>query len=249
MLIGGFFVNFLDKIVPDKQLRAFIGVYVLLSFIGCVMVLFRIFYTGKFTYVYLVWNLFLAWIPFGLSVLIASIYMNYNKKTVLIGLLGIVWLFFYPNAPYIITDYIHIRSIKFYLYEDGLFTGFNTDFIVWYDFVMNSTFIITGFLLGFVSLFLLHKVVSDRFSKLSGWSFVAGILLMSSFGIYLGRFIRWNSWDIVSNPFALMNSVLDNMHIQSLSFTALLSVFLLLIYIGLYQLTALNLIKMKEHRL
>lgn len=210
------------------------------------MVAFRIYFTAEISYLYLVWNLFLAWVPFVLSILIISIYYTYrnrNSRNVGITLLGVLWLFFYPNAPYIITDYIHIRGINFYLFQGGRFIGFNEDLLVWFDFVMNSLFIFTGFLLGFASLYIMQKVISSRFSSAISWGFVTATLVLSSFGIYLGRFIRWNSWDVIANPNALLRSVLDSLHKQAFSFTLLFSVFLLLIYIALYTLTNLNSIK------
>lgn len=242
-------MTFFQKLLSDQQFKSIIGVYLSLSFIGCLMVLYRIFITLEIDYLYLIWNLFLAWIPFGLSVLIRSIYFKNTgskKRNIAILLAGVVWFFFYPNAPYMITDFIHFRGIKFYLYKDGRFAGFNDDFIVWYDFVMNSIFILTGFLLGFLSLYLLQRVIFVKIGKVSSWGFVCGVLLFSSFGIYLGRFIRWNTWDIVSNPVSLMKSVMESLHLQALSFTFLFSFFLLLIYIALYQLTYLNLLKDKS---
>lgn len=233
----------LDKLLPDKQIKHLIGVYFILSFVGCIMVFYRIFLTVEIGYLYLIWNLFLAWIPFVVSVLIFFLMKNDSRKKLkrsLIVPLGFVWLFFYPNAPYIITDYIHIRGIPFYLFQKGRFSGFNPDFIVWFDFVMNSLFIFTGFLLGFVSLNLIHRIVIIRYGRLAGWGFVGVILALSSFGIYLGRFIRWNTWDIVSQPLALFKSVINSIHIEALSFTLLFSFFLILIYVALSQLTSLG---------
>lgn len=233
------------------QIRSLLGIYCGLSFIGFVMVLFRIYLTSEIAYLYLIWNLFLAWVPFVLSLLIMFLVsgskVRWNRRIYLTPI-GLAWLFFYPNAPYIITDFIHFRGIDFYSFQNGQFSGFNTSFIVWYDFVMNSTCIITGFLLGFISLFLLQRVVMQRFGTPSGWGFVVTILILSSFGIYLGRFIRWNSWDVISNPFALMRSVFDSIHMQSFSFTILFSIFLLLIYIALYTLMTLNFGKMNMRR-
>jgi uncharacterized membrane protein len=150
--------------------------------------------------------------------------------------IGGAWIVFYPNAPYIITDFIHLSGVRYY----SATMGYNVSFIVWYDFIMFSLFILTGFLLGFVSLYIMQRLIQDRFSRWLGWLFSAGTLFLSSFGIYLGRFIRWNSWDVLVNPVALIDSVLESFHMHALAFTVTFGLFLLLIYIALFNLTYLN---------
>ena len=113
-------------------------------------------------------------------------------------------------------------------------------FIVWYDFVMVSLFILTGFLLGFVSLYIIQSLIQDRFGKWLSWLFSICVLFISSYGIYLGRFIRWNSWDIISNPVSLMNSIFESLHRDAFAFTVTFGLFLFLIYIALYNLTYLS---------
>lgn len=222
-----------------RNIAAFFGTYFILSVIGSAMVYYRIVQTGEFAYLYLIWNLFLAWVPFIVALMIVYIVqlqpIEKGRKALLFPL-GFVWLFFYPNAPYILTDYIHMRGIPFYVFRNGRFSEFNTDLLVWYDFLMNSLFILTGFLLGFASLFLLHQVVKHTYGHAIGWGFVGIVLYVSSFGIYLGRFIRWNTWDIIANPSALLRSIVDSLHMESFAFTMLFGSFLLLMYAALTQL-------------
>ena len=97
----------------------------------------RIVFTNQFTYLFLVWNLFLAWIPLGLALSISYIYEFYDKslfKKFTIFTLGCIWIISYPNAPYMLTDYIHINGIDFY----NTSGGYSVAFITWYDFIMNS---------------------------------------------------------------------------------------------------------------
>ena len=232
-------MKFSNKLSAYKHIIAVFGIYLFLSFAGCVMVVVRMLFTGEANYLFLIWNLFLAWIPFIMSLLMNYIYSFYKAgrlKKLMLAVSGAVWLFFYPNAPYLITDYIHLSRMKFYFIKDG----YNMNFIVWYDFVMFSLFILTGFLLGFISLYMLQRLLSDRINKAAGWLLVVGTLFLSSFGIYLGRFIRWNTWDILANPAALINSVLESFHKHAFAFTTTFGLFLLLIYVALYYLTKLN---------
>jgi uncharacterized membrane protein len=101
------------------------------------------------------------------------------------------WFFFFPNAPYILTDLIHLgsKSQRYY----------------WPDLVLILLFAMTGLVLGFLSLFLMQRMVAHRFGWPGGWLFVAVMATLSGFGIYAGRFLRWNSWDVVFNPLDLIS--------------------------------------------
>lgn len=214
-----------------KQVLISGAVLMLLSFIGTMMLVARFLITGQLEHYYLVWNLFLAWIPFILAMIIE--YKFGGKSIIQKGnrlgatLLGLLWLFFYPNAPYMITDFIHIRR--------------GATLLVWYDFVIFALFIITAFIIGFISLYIVHRVVAKSFkSNAMGWLFAIAIQILSGFGIYLGRITRWNSWDIIFSPIVILNSVLDNLHYRPLIFSLLFGMFLTLTYMAMYSLTVLN---------
>lgn len=202
-----------------------------LSIFGCLMIYVRSIFTGRYSFLFLVWNLFLAWIPFGISIVMSFIYSlkTLRRKLLMMLLLGMVWLLFYPNAPYMITDFIHFRN--------------DNSFLMWYDLVIYSIFIWTSFLLGFVSIYLVNRIVEKVTNKLVGWCFVLFVLFLSSYGIYLGRFIRWNSWDMLLNPFDLLVSIFDNLHYQSFIFSIIYGALLTLMYAFLYGLTYLKLEK------
>ncbi len=143
----------------------------------------RLAYTGSGQYRFLVWNLFLAWIPFLFSV---RLYTLKRRGPLAVLALGGLWLLFFPNAPYIITDLVHIRR------HDAA--------PIWFDVIMVSAFAGTGLALGIISLRFMQSLVRQRFGNIVSWGFVSAVLTTASFGVYLGRFERWNSWDVVTNP-------------------------------------------------
>ncbi len=140
---------------------------------------------GATDYRFLVWNLILAWIPLILALLV---YDRYRRGTALLRLAPavVLWLLFLPNAPYIVTDFVHLSA--------------GSSAPLWLDGVELSAFAWTGMLLGFVSLYLLHAVARHRFGARIGWIGVLGVLALGSVGVYLGRVKRWNSWDLLTQP-------------------------------------------------
>lgn len=191
----------------------------------------RVLGTGRFHFLFLIWNLFLAWVPFGASLLAYELHKRREAGLpVLLGI-GLFWLLFFPNAPYIISDLVHLK-----------FHGGNTQhFSFWYDLVMISCFAWTGLLLGFVSLYLMQTIVRERFGGRLSWFFTASMLFAGGFGVYLGRFQRWNSWDLVHRPFALLSDVLNQImhplaHKTTWGITLLFAGMLLMLYVVLYSL-------------
>jgi uncharacterized membrane protein len=143
-------------------------------------------------YDFLPWNLFLAWIPVVAAV---AVYDGQRRGTNVIRLLPLaaVWLLFLPNAPYLLTDFVHLGSRE--------------DAPVWFDIVLFGSFAWTGMLLGFLSIFVMQGVVRRAFGPLWSWALVGASLAASSFGIYLGRSLRWNSWDFLVRPRALLEDI------------------------------------------
>lgn len=154
-------------------------------FIG-LLIAFRIFYSGTWRYVFMSWNIFLAWIPFVLS----GYFNQYRfkekwKQLVLFG----SWLLFFPNALYILTDLIHLQE--------------ESNMPDWYDAVLLFASSFIGLVMAFISLRKAEVYLRTIFNKKQVSVIVAGILFLGSFGVYLGRFQRWNSWDVLKNPLAL----------------------------------------------
>jgi uncharacterized membrane protein len=134
---------------------------------------------------FLLWNLVLAWIPLLLAILVYDRYRAGARLLPLSPALAL-WLLFLPNAPYIFTDFVHLSR--------------DSRAPLWYDGIELSAFAFTGLLIGFVSLYLVHAVWRNRFGARTGWLGVLVVLALVSVGVYLGRFKRWNSWDLISQP-------------------------------------------------
>jgi uncharacterized membrane protein len=149
------------------------------------LVLVRYAQSGSTDFFGLIWNLFLAWIPLVLAVVVYDRWRRHGPRPALFAL-GALWLLFFPNAPYIVTDFVHLER--------------TADAPYWYDAVTVAAFAWTGVLLGFASLFLMQTVVRQWRGVVSGWAFAGVALALGSLGIYLGRFLRLNSWDAVEHP-------------------------------------------------
>lgn len=172
--------------------------------------------TQSFFYIFLVWNLFLAAVPFLVSSFLSTI--QKVKKWKLFSIL-IVWLLFLPNAPYILTDFIHLRL------SEPNWLGF--------DAIMIGMFAFSGLILYFLSLSDIKKLLLNNFSKKMTSVILYTIPFLTGFGIYLGRFLRWNSWDILQSPQNLFLDILSIVfhpieNIQVWLFTVLFGAFLLI---------------------
>ncbi len=191
------------------------------------LIVARFWYSHTYHYWFLLWNLLLAWVPF---VFAAIAYRLASARRavlyVLIVAAAIVWLAFFPNAPYILTDFLHLGSM-----------GDNVP--GWYDVLMLYWFAWTGLMLGVVSLYLMHDIVTRGFGVAAGWVFVVVAAGLGSFGIYLGRFLRWNSWDLVRRPGPLADELLGRVtdpasQPRLLGFTLLFALLFLFIYVAVY---------------
>ncbi|MEW6028363.1 MAG: DUF1361 domain-containing protein [Chloroflexota bacterium] len=178
--------------------------------------------TGRYTS--LVWNLFLAWIPFLLSYFAYALSWRKLLLYLVLPVTAFLWLIFFPNAPYILTDLQHLAREE-------------TAAPLWYDVILMVWFAWTGLLLGLVSLYLMHEIVQRNFGRVTGWGFVLLVSGLSSFGVYLGRFVRLNSWDILQDPGEIAVSILGlviDPSLRLVAFTSLFTVFYLFVYLTLY---------------
>jgi uncharacterized membrane protein len=213
--------------MSDRRL-ATLGSLLGLTLLVYAMVAVRVAYSDNLHYAALVWNLFLAWIPFLLALLV---YDRYQRGSARLPLLagGIVWLLFFPNAPYIVTDLKYLGS------WDGA--------PIWFDVVLASAAAWAGLALGFLSLYLMQAVVRRLFGALNAWLFVLAVLALGSFGIYLGRFQRWNSWDVFTQPGALLGDLQTGLtspadQAKALAVTVLFTAFLGATYLVFYSFVA-----------
>ncbi len=151
---------------------------------------FRYYLSDTKVFLFLNWNLFLAWIPLLLSSLILA--LNIRSKISLMAII-IVWILFFPNSPYILTDLFHLKA--------------RNAIPIWYDLIVILSYAWTGLICGFISLNDIEKRISDYGNR----NIINGVtvlfLFMSGFGLYLGRFLPWNSGDVLNNPFGLFSDV------------------------------------------
>ena len=198
----------------------------------CLMlVIARIVWTRELRYGFLIWNLFLAWLPLMFALLAYEHYRNGPGRGWRCLTATACWLLFFPNAPYIFTDIIHLTR--------GYFAHF------WVDLVLILSCALTGLVLGFVSLFLMQSMVTRTFGRIASWLFIAGVAGLSGIGIYVGRFLRLNSWDIVFKPLVFSRGIghlaADPFaHLGSIALAALFATFLFITYLMLYGLTHLR---------
>lgn len=193
---------------------------ILLAFLCIFSVLlstFRILATDNIRYIFLNWNLFLALIPW-----LASTWLKQKIRPAMASTLVILlWILFFPNSPYILTDLFHLRK--------------NSDMPMWYDLIMILSYAWTGLLFGFMSLMDIESLAEKWLSKKMIPFAICILFFITSFGVYLGRFLRWNSWDIITNPTSLASDILHQFiepqhHLRTWGLTLLMGSLLSLMY-------------------
>jgi uncharacterized membrane protein len=177
------------------------------------------------TFFFLIWNLFLAWLPYWIA-LILDFFTRLKKTPSLFSLISLVflWLLFFPNAPYIVTDLLHLRDRHVVPH--------------WYDLMLIVSFAWTGLILGYCSLFEVQRFLEQRFKSWFVWIVTIGAIWLGGFGVYMGRFQRWNSWDAFTHPFAVARQqahILKNPleYLDTLGMAVVLSGFLMIGYMTL----------------
>lgn len=188
-------------------------------------ILVRTLYTDSVYYLFLFWNLFLAFVPWAISAIIARYTESHRGSTTLWILVvgGLLWLITFPNAPYLVTDVIHL--------------GHNRLMPQWYDVILLYVTALVGMLFTFYSLLNIEKALNIFYSKIKTHVFIGLLILLSSFGIYVGRFLRWNSWDVFTNPKELLLDIWaifahPRLHGEAYAFTFTMLVFIGVSYIA-----------------
>ena len=188
----------------------------------------RFFMTHQLNHLYLVWNLFLAWIPLWLIILVRSREKKSGKNRPRLFFYLFMWLLFFPNAPYLITDFIHLKT------EDL--------FLALYDGIMIFNFAFTGLGTGLLSLYWAQKMVKSYYNATLSHFFAYTCIILSGYGIFIGRILRWNSWDLFLNPIALFKDCL----VYANDKVALVITFLFAMVIGTIYIIFRNLIYLKN---
>ncbi len=154
----------------------------------------RIYWSQEVIYQNLVWNLFLAWLPYLFSLGVALVHKRRPSWWWAIIIPAVLWVIFLPNSLYIVTDLNHLRS--------------KATLPVWYDAGFLSIAAWTGLFLAVGSLNIMQKIVHSYVGKIAGWIFAFMIIGVSGYGVYIGRFLRWNSWDILKEPLKILSDSL-----------------------------------------
>jgi uncharacterized membrane protein len=219
-----------ERLIPVRQTWAAVLALVLASLLSCALVVVRHYYSGTTAYLFFFWNLFLAWVPLAAALLFYGLAARQSRHWSLLLAAAIIWLLFFPNAPYIVTDIVHLRAAPPVPY--------------WYDIICVMAFAQTGLFLGYLSLYLMQEVVRAWTTRWVGWLFALAMLGLSAFGVYLGRFLRWNSWDALVNPFdTLVDAALvvnPYNDIRPLAFSMTFFAFALVCYLILYSFVHLH---------
>lgn len=183
---------------------------------------FRAIYSGTSNYSNLIPNLFLAWLPYIFSVLSAMTFRSHPNRWWTIFLFGAIWLVFFPNAPYMVTDFYHLDP--------------RPPIPLWFDISLIAIFAFTGCFLAIASLRTIHLIIERFFGKIVGWLFALLTLGLGSLGVYLGRFSRFNSWDLLLHPKSIIKNVMYNLlnpldNLGFVGFTFMFTSILLVFYL------------------
>lgn len=174
------------------------GQICLLIVVCLALLVSRVVIKQEIRYLFLAWNLLLAFIPYWLTVRLQQKERKLIFNLVIIG----IWLLFFPNAPYLVTDFIHINK--------------SNSTIIWFDVVLLFMFSSTGMYMAIKSLDIIHTWIHNNTNRLIGMITISIAIILSGFGIYLGRIERWNSWDIIHKPVSLFKNIgnlIENPHV------------------------------------
>ena len=200
------------------------GLYPIILSTLLVLALFlsRAYLSREWIYRFLPWNLFLAWIPYLAG--LAAAYLHRRRPRCWQALLipALLWLAFFPNAPYLVTDLVHLDWYH--------------PIPIWYDIVLLSAAAWTGLFLAVFSLRNMQQIVQSYAGSLFSWGFVGLILGLTGVGVYLGRFLRWNSWDLLVSPSHILADIADVIlppNLRAIAFILQVAAFMLICYLTL----------------
>jgi uncharacterized membrane protein len=180
------------KLFTNSQSRTFLTLVLCTGFSFCLLIL-RIKIAHSFFYSFLIWNLFLAVIPFALTTILNSFH---KIRYFTFAVYFCIWLVFLPNAPYIVTDLVHLRH--------------SSPKLIWLDVLMVNSFALSGLLFFYFSMEDMLKLATNFTTLKHTKCFSLLLCFLSAFGVYLGRFLRYNSWEVIQNPTPLLNSIIDS---------------------------------------
>jgi uncharacterized membrane protein len=184
-----------NQLIQQRNIKLTLNHWLFISCCFSVsLVCARVVATGYFTYLFLIWNLFLAVIPYAIS---EWFYHNIpvigNIWKRLIVLSG--WLLFIPNTFYIVTDLFHLEQFD--------------SAPKWFDLLLLFSFAWNGLLFGILSIRRIETIITALYGSRYSILFLLVVMWLNAFGIYIGRYLRYNSWDIIGRPFSLVEEILE----------------------------------------
>lgn len=205
----------------EQSMILFFAIYVLIS-------LPVILITRRFIHIMMIWNVFLALLPLFFSLQFPSGWINRDKKRV--WLFGVLWLLFFPNAPYMITDFIHLQGFSFYTFntQDSQ-TVYSTHLSTWISLIHIGIGVLMGTYSGMLSFHIVRSVLTRNIGSAATHVVVILISLISGYAVYIGRFLRFNSWDIF-RPTAFLSELFSHFNLFSASISLLFSLYILLVF-------------------
>jgi len=205
--------------------RRFLLALGLISALCLLMFTFRVVATGTFRFYFIPQNLALAWLSLLFAWLLVVELGRHRWLSWQNLALTFLWLVFLPNAWYVLTDFLHV-------YATGEISPI-------FDIAMIASLVFAGFIIGFASLYLVHLQLLSRWKPNIAHGLVAAVILLCSFGIYLGRDLRWNTWDVITHPEGLIINVSDRVidpfgHPRAITITLLFFVLIATLYAALW---------------
>jgi uncharacterized membrane protein len=220
-----------DRMLQDRlsRLHKFLrrqGFYpvALSSLLCCGLYGTRVILSRTWEFYSMLWNLFLAWIPYLCGVWAMHLHERRPRRWWTLLVPVAIAIAFFPNAPYIVTDFLHLKV--------------RPEIPVWYDVGLLASFAWTGIVLGVYALRLMQEIVKTWIGRWLSWGFVMGVLGLSGMGIYLGRFLRWNSWDLVLQPKAILYDIAVRLrnpfgHLSTYGVTLMFAALMFVCYLAL----------------
>ncbi|PZD97258.1 DUF1361 domain-containing protein [Paenibacillus sambharensis] len=173
-------------------------IFLVIATVICLMNVHGIQQSGERPYLFLYWDIFLGWVPVLLAIVLDAVYLVSIKlvRIILVCIVSIIWLLFFPNSPYLVTELLHI----FIHYSYDPTQRFWVDMEFWQHLFTLFLVALVGLLLTWYSLNSIQMLIRKSYGIIVGWFAAMAILVLSSFGVYIGRFVRWNSWDVLTRP-------------------------------------------------
>lgn len=180
------------------------------------LLVYRICKSESLVYIFLAWNLFLAFIPYWIS----NYLIGQKQITFYYLPVGLIWILFLPNAPYILTDLYHLKV--------------RAGIPIWYDLILVCSFALIGFVLFYKSTIDMINLLREHIRETYFKFILPAFFWLMAFGLYLGRYLRFNSWDIVNHPFRLAHKSFNTLfYTDTIGFTLIFGAFMWLVYLTL----------------